>query len=215
MNTQSNIEIPGGPSTFGQLYKNIFFKPSLTLLEILSTNRKEYNVHFFILAGIYTFLNTSLSSQFAPYLPPNANMTNIILMSVAFGGVVGYLSGLLWGWILQLIGKKLGSQAPAAHYRTVYAWSLAPVFISFILFFAQIMLLGTPASNIEPGQEIHNQSLVSFFGIASMAISIIQLFILLRGLQILHQGRSWRAFANMIIPNAIVIMLAFFFLSLV
>lgn len=77
------------------------------------------------------------------------------------------------------------------------------------------MLLGTPASNIEPGQEIHNQSLVSFFGIASMAISIIQLFILLRGLQILHQGRSWRAFANMIIPNAIVIMLAFFFLSLV
>lgn len=203
----STSNTPKSNTPFGILYKNIFFKPSLTFIDILGNTRKEYNIHFFILTGIYSFLTIALSTNYNEYLPKNLPFSTIIILSVFVGGVIGYLTGWVSGWVLYFIGKKMGSTAKQVHFQTVYAWSQAPVFFNFILLFVQLLVFGAPIGNLSTDLASANTALISIINFAGLFLSVIQMLIVLRGLQILHKGKIMNAFGNFFIPGAVIMLI--------
>ena len=173
-------------------WSTIWSNPRQTVRNVLATDPNRSMRLLIVGGGIGQAC--SFAASFG--LGQTASIPDIFAFVLVFGPLAGFLSVLLWSWLLTWTSRWLGGTATRQQLRVAVAWSWAPVVyllplwgVRYILFRDELFLLKRPI--IESYALL--SGLYSFFGIVDFFVSFFSLFILFQAVAEVSSLSIWKS----------------------
>lgn len=173
-------------------WSTIWSNPRQTVRDVLATNPNR-SMRLLIVGG---GMGQACSFAASFGLGKMASTLEILGFILAFGPLTGFLSVLLWSWLLTWTSRWLGGTASRQQLRVAVAWSWAPVVyllpmwgVRYILFRDELFLLQRPI--LESFALL--SGLYAFFGMIDFFVSFFTLFILFHAVAEVSSISIWKS----------------------
>jgi Yip1-like protein len=180
----------------------IWTEPRATIRRVVETDPKRYVI---ALAAIGPAVG-ALANQWSKAIDNNANLSALwpieVVLSAAFGAVLGVASLYISGAILRWSGGLIGGVASQVEVRAALAWAQVPAIAAeVILLIAVLQGIAIPhptaAATLQIDPAFYKVGVVE--GILAIWGSIVGVYCLAE----VHRFSAWRAFCATLIPAAI------------
>lgn len=173
-------------------WSTIWFNPRETIQRINAENPNQYILLLVCISGIGRTLSAAMMLNGADFL----SVLQIFIIAALLGPVSGYISLLIWTWLLKWTSKILGGAANRVEIRSAVAWSLAPFVYLFPLWGVKYILFREELFLLErPFVESHAflSGLWGLFELVDFVINFWSLFILFSGISEVNKFSIWKS----------------------
>jgi hypothetical protein len=132
--TNGGSKITSANITHYNPWISIWFLPRATIRQIVSTKPDEHVTFLAIMFGIYTVLNFFYGQNFS------IDLILQLAISVAIGGVLGYVAVRVFSKMLHWRGQRSGGRAKPDEVRAAVAWSTVPSLFLLLVLIPAIIL---------------------------------------------------------------------------
>lgn len=187
---------------------SIWTSPKETIASVVAENP---NRSLWALAFIYGFSSLMNLCQ-SMVLGKMLGVWGILLLTVIFAVIYGYISFSIWSWFVLWVGKLFKGQGTFKTVRASYAWSCVPLILNIPLWllmvgvFGHQLFLNLPEAHALGGGLVFILFLVL---IAKVILAIWSLVIYINALAEVQKFSILRSIGNIIVA-AIVVGLIFF-----
>lgn len=184
---------------------SIWIEPRAAIRRIVDSDPTRYVL---ALAGIGPALN-SLISQWSAVINGTTHPSVLwplwVAFSVAIQAALGILFLYVFGAVFRWSGSLLGGMATTVEVRAALAWSGVPAIVGEIILMLALFA-GVPMPKVFPGRLPLIDPAFYKVMVVEGVIGIWGFFISLKCVGEMHRFSAWRAFAAILIPPIVVVL---------
>lgn len=194
----------GSLMTDKEVFTKILTHPREALKYIHKNKFENYLTIFMFTLVIFSSLERMISKN------DNWKGENIILylfIAIVFGGLFGWISFYLMGWLSSVTGNWLNGKGNTSDFVRIYVYSSLPKLISFLILLLQLIANKYYVNNYIGDKMFMNIYMIIAYGLAAMQLLIIVWIIVLNviGIAVVQNFSYGKAFMNYIASIALVV----------
>ena len=191
----------------------MWISPRATMRVLLDTDPKKDVLLLMIAAGLGTYLSASIAKGLGGFL----SLSSIIILTLVFGPVMGFIRLYIGAALLRWTGSWIGGKGNAIQVRSALAWSMVPEVLLLIILGIAIVIFGNTlflSSALQGETSVYVPLFVQGFRIVRILLSIWGVAILVVCLSEVQKFSLWKSLANLLLSTLVVIVPAIIILAL-
>lgn len=187
-------------------WTSVWISPRKTVRHAIEHKLLKFVTILSIFTGIFYALDRAVVSNVGNDL----SMMNILLMCFIAGGIGGIVGLWIHSGVFYYIGKWIGGKGSFEDMRLAVGISYIPLSVGLIIWIIDLFVLGdalfSDMIEISIGQSIWS----IFSGIIVVVFWVWSVFILIKGIAVVHRFSSWKGLLTVILPVVAIFILLIF-----
>lgn len=196
-----------------EIFTKIWTQPRRVFTYINKTKYEKFFYILLVLAGIAGSLDRAMDKG----LGANNSMIFVIIASIIFGGLLGWIGFYIYAALLSWTGKWLNGKGNTESIYRVMPYALIPSILSLLIISLQILIFGN--SSFQNTYEISvseiGKSVIYFILIlANVGLGVYNIIFYVVAISVVQKLSIGKAILNLLLPVFIIVIpiLIFFFL---